>query len=466
LPLVEAARDRIDRYYRRLGYNNVEVGAKATPSNDAGLVEVDVTVTEGPQQILQDIETVGATRTRAGVVRRALHLPVGQPVNLEQWALARKRLFDTNVFRSVDIQAVPLGDPVNGVQQVQARVAVEEYPPWRFRYGIQADREHGDEGVSDPTDINIGAIAEIRNQNLFGRAITGGASALYERYYERGQVFVQTASFFGLPLRSGIFFSESREDVRQDTAVLYVENRQVFTFEQRWRRRRGFEITYGYRFENLHQYDPDPDEFFPLDLVTHVGRLRSAFLWDRRDEPVSPTRGTFTSLSYERAAPWLGSYSRYGRVLVQQYGFRTLGPVVLAGRAIAGDFTGSPDVDLFQAGGATSVRGYGEHTLGTRLPDGTIAGTTMLVLNQEVRFPIRGWLRGVGFVDAGNTFGPENPFAFSDLKVGYGLGLRFSSPVGLLRFDFGIPASTLSTSGRRANDFGSGRFYFGLGHIF
>jgi outer membrane translocation and assembly module TamA len=69
-------------------------------------------------------------------------------------------------------------------------------------------------------------------------------------------------------------------------------------------------------------------------------------------------------------------------------------------------------------------------------------------------------------VDAGNTFGPEYPFAWSELKVGYGVGLRFSSPIGLLRFDFGIPASSLPTSGRRANDVGSGRFYFGLGHIF
>ena len=74
-----------------------------------------------PQQVLKEVETVGATRTRAGVVSRALNLPLGQPVNLEEWALARKRLFDTNVFRSVDIQAVPLGDPVNGIQPVKAR---------------------------------------------------------------------------------------------------------------------------------------------------------------------------------------------------------------------------------------------------------------------------------------------------------------------------------------------------------
>ena len=76
------------------------------------------------------------------------------------------------------------------------------------------------------------------------------------------------------------------------------------------------------------------------------------------------------------------------------------------------------------------------------------------------------WIQGVGFVDLGNTFSEIYPFAWSELKVGYGLGLRLSSPIGLLRLDYGIPGSALPNSGRRPNDFGSGRFYFGLGHIF
>jgi outer membrane protein insertion porin family len=469
LALVEAARDRVDRRYRRLGHNTVQVTASATPSPETGQVDVSIVVTEGAQQVLQSVETVGATRTREGVVRRALHLPIGQPANLEEWALARKRLFDTNVFRSVDIQAIPLGDPVNGLQYVQARVAVEEYPPWRFRYGLQADREPGDGGEDDPTDINLGGIAEIRNQNLFGRGITGGGAALVEKDFQRGQVFLQSAAFFGLPLRSGLSFSISTENIRYDTAILYKEDRRTFTFEQRWRRRRGFQITYGYRYERLHDYDPDPnpDDPFPFDLVTNVGRLRSAFIWDRRTEPVSPTSGTFTSVSFERAATWLGADAGYGRVLAQQFAFRTIGPVVLAGRVMAGDFSGDPSVDLFRAGGATSVRGYGENTLGPVDFDGSFSGgTSLLILNQEVRFPMYRWLQGVGFVDVGNTFGPRYPFAWDELKVGYGLGLRFSSPIGLLRLDYGIPGSTLTTSTRRANEFGSGRFYFGLGHIF
>ena len=90
----------------------------------------------------------------------------------------------------------------------------------------------------------------------------------------------------------------------------------------------------------------------------------------------------------------------------------------------------------------------------------------MLILNQELRFPIYRWFRGVAFVDAGNAFSELQPFAFGDLAVGYGAGLRLSSPIGLLRLDFGIPATAPPNSTRRGNSVGSGRLYFGLGHIF
>jgi outer membrane protein assembly factor BamA len=142
--------------------------------------------------------------------------------------------------------------------------------------------------------------------------------------------------------------------------------------------------------------------------------------------------------------------------------------VVLASRAIGGTTQGSDDpTDRFQAGGATTVRGYAENSLGARDTFGDVlGGDQLLILNQELRFPIYRWLRGVAFVDAGNAFSELEPFAFRDLAVGYGAGLRLNSPIGVLRLDFGIPATTISPTARRANEAGSGRWYFGLGHIF
>jgi outer membrane translocation and assembly module TamA len=137
---------------------------------------------------------------------------------------------------------------------------------------------------------------------------------------------------------------------------------------------------------------------------------------------------------------------------------------VLASRLLAGYAFGKNPLqfaDRFRAGGATSVRGYGEDTLGPRDELGFPTGDRLLVLNQEARFPIYRWANGVVFADAGTIFDKGQTMSLSELKVGYGVGLRFDTPVGLIRGDVGFPQSTFA-DGRSTRT----RWYFGFGHIF
>ena len=116
-------------------------------------------------------------------------------------------------------------------------------------------------------------------------------------------------------------------------------------------------------------------------------------------------------------------------------------------------------------GGATTVRGYRENGLGPKDADGVpTGGEGLIVLNQEIRFPLYRWLNGVGFVDAGNVIDKGEKIGFGELKVGYGFGLRFDTPVGLLRVDLGIPRSPIATTSAATPK--KYRFYFGIGHIF
>ena len=85
-----------------------------------------------------------------------------------------------------------------------------------------------------------------------------------------------------------------------------------------------------------------------------------------------------------------------------------VGRLVLASRVLAG-LCVRPDplqfADRFRAGGATSVRGYGEDGLGPRDADQVAeGGDRLVILNQEARFPIYRWVNGVVFADAGNIF--------------------------------------------------------------
>src|SRR5205823_5560532 len=94
--------------YRTDGFNTVRVTLMNQATRATGLVALTVNVDEGPRQVVRDISIEGARRTSPALVSRALKLQVGQPVDLTAWAQARKRLFDTSVFRQVDIQAVPI----------------------------------------------------------------------------------------------------------------------------------------------------------------------------------------------------------------------------------------------------------------------------------------------------------------------------------------------------------------------
>jgi outer membrane protein insertion porin family len=119
--------------------------------------------------------------------------------------------------------------------------------------------------------------------------------------------------------------------------------------------------------------------------------------------------------------------------------------------------------ERFFLGGATTVRGYGENTLGPfdeilREPAG---GDGLLLFNAEARFPVRGWVQGVAFVDAGNVFIGKRDLSVTDLKVGYGIGLRLASPFAMFRADVAFPASQVRPDVPKKT-----RFYFGIGHIF
>ena len=82
----------------------------------------------------------------------------------------------------------------------------------------------------------------------------------------------------------------------------------------------------------------------------------------------------------------------------------------------------------------------------------------MLILNQELRYHHPSGLGGAFFYDAGNVFETVRDVGI-DLRHAVGLGLRWQSPVGLLRFDLGLPLNP------REDDKGY-RFYFSLGQAF
>jgi outer membrane protein insertion porin family len=345
---------------------------------------------------------------------------------------------------------------------MRLRVTVEEWPAVRVRYGLVLAEERPEDKI-EGRELVPGVSADVTRRMLFGRPIGIGTAVSLQRREQRGRVFVNTPTFFGLPVESSLIAQRSRE---QFQAVSLVTNRDSVTWEQRTRLARSLTLSYAYTFERNHTFDTNPNESdeFAFDLTVNVARLNGAAAWDTRDDPTDTTRGVFASATTEFAPEAAGSDIRFIRQLQQAYHFVPWKGTVLASAARVGvvwPLQGQRLIpsERFFAGGSRTVRGVAEESLGGRdfFGDPT-GGQGMVVLNQEFRVPIYRWLRGVGFVDAGNVFATPGDISLRDLVGSVGLGIRLATPFALLRVDFartawGAPAA-------------SGRWTFGIGHAF
>jgi translocation and assembly module TamA len=106
-----------------------------------------------------------------------------------------------------------------------------------------------------------------------------------------------------------------------------------------------------------------------------------------------------------------------------------------AGHLFARDRVGIPDTLLFRAGGDDSVRGYAYRSLGPVVDGVVTSGRLMMTASAEVarpispKYPAFWWAAFVDAGDAANRWSEIHP------ALGYGLGLRWRSPVGPLRLD-------------------------------
>ena len=468
---IEAGRAAVEAHYRLEGFSRATTAMTAAVDRAAGTVTLTLNVKEGVKQVLASVSVMGAGRTNRNFLMRALKLDVGSPVNQNEWAQARKRLYDTAVFRRVDIEAVPveeassIGGGAVAEERVEAKVTLEEVAPWRFRYGLQVNHERAP--VSDTQELGPGFTANLERFNLFGRAAKAGLAFRYDRTNRIGRTYFVTPRFFGRPITSSIFLSRARERFGDEGFLPFITDRWQVTAEQRFRPRRRIEVSYAYQFERNRTFDPDadPDDPFALDIRIRVARLNSTTTVDTRDDPFNATRGWFHSSSFEYAPEGLGSDLRFMKYLAQQYFYRVLTSKFVFASALRIGFADAFGQELipserFFAGGGNSVRGYREDSLGGFDAFGDpIGGTSLLVLNEEARFPIYRWVHGVGFLDAGNVFQVGREMSFADLKVGVGFGLRIDTPFALIRLDYGVPVS--NESGNR-----QGRWFLSIGQMF
>ncbi len=196
--------------------------------------------------------------------------------------------------------------------------------------------------------------------------------------------------------------------------------------------------------------------------------LRLSGSWDRRDNRLFPSRGFFQFASVEVAPRFLGgsylfarysAYSRWYFPLFWGFVFKTNTTFGYIQQLDANSPV--PVSELYFLGGINTVRGYSLRSITPTISVGSssrpdaplvttfgIGGNKQVIFNFELEFPIfeKVGIKGVVFYDAGNAFAATQPFfrdpqypLFLGLFHSVGFGLRWFSPIGPLRFEWGFP---------------------------
>jgi outer membrane protein insertion porin family len=168
---------------------------------------------------------------------------------------------------------------------------------------------------------------------------------------------------------------------------------------------------------------------------------------------IDPSRGTVESLTVEYAGGPLGGDSDFvkyflnGKVYFPVTKSTVLSGNLLWGHAISTVGGTVPIFERFFLGGPYSIRGFEARTVSPTDPNTNerIGGNEELVANVEFLFPLVSEIgfKGVLFFDMGNTWAQGEwpwdmkPWNGSSIRYAAGVGLRWFSPMGPLRFEWG-----------------------------
>jgi outer membrane protein insertion porin family len=493
--------------YRDAGFANVEAEPETELDPIHEQVDIVVPIKRGPPVHIERIEVKGNTKTRDKVIRREVVIEEGNLFSETGMEASKRRITALGYFDRVDVSTEQGSSP----DKIIVNIEVTEKPTGTFQVGA---------GFSSIESFI--ATAQVQQANLFGNgqslALQAQVSALRQlvtlRFFE--PYFLDSLWNMSSELYDTlyVFPDFARRSVGGSLtfgyALINPWLRLSLTGTLEWD-----SVDTSPSTNTLFGATPGFVSIFqqlPLANLFNSGRvasLRPTITYDTRDNRLFPTSGIFLQASTELASELLGSQFNYIRNHFTGRFYYPLGGgngmpgsgFVLKLNTDVGLIT-SPDpqgVPIFQRyflGGILDVRGFYLRSIGPRLPltsaldpnsapisnGANIGGNLDAYENLELEFPIidKVGIRGVVFFDAGNAWNLESQFCKTTpapqfdpvvqpcftfpnslglLRTSTGFGIRWISPLGPLRFEWGFPLSPLPYEHHSDFEFTIGNFF-------
>jgi len=475
--MIAEDREKLSNYYQDQGYAYANVLPLTKVDLPNRKINLTFEVARGKRAYFERINIRGNSKTRDKVIRREMKISEGEMFNNTNLEISKRRINALGFFENV-VVSTKRG---SSDEFVEVNVEVTERPTGTFQIGA---------GFSSVE--NFIAQAQISQNNLFGRgqtlALQAQISSLRQLFLLRfvEPYFLDTQWTFAFDLYNqsrgfGTFYRNASGGTLTWGYPLSYEARAFLTYKLE-----DVSISTGSGgIANLGATSVPIEATSVANLFRGgvTSSLRGSLSWDSRNNRLFPTGGWHHTVFAEYAGDVTGSENKFFRWGGFSRHYRPIwGPFVLKLNAEIGvttstDPLGVPISERYLVGGIYDIRGYAPRSLGPQLltqPPGDVGqalgslplgGNMQIIFNSEIEFPLfkKVGISGVVFYDMGNAYNLEDRYCSglqrknssisikfdpcfrmpesltAGLRKSVGFGFRWFSPIGPLRFEWGIP---------------------------
>ncbi len=442
----------ISDLYSQRGFANVHINPLIDKNEKDHLMTVDYSINKGEPVHFKNVNISGNLKTRDKVIRRELKVVEQDLYNKENIEKSFKNLNRLDYFSQIDVTPVKTEEE----NQMDLNVKVIEKDTGQFSFGGGFSSEDGGFG-----------LISVQERNLFGRGQTGrisvkisGSSNLYDISFFEPYIL-------DTPISGGFnLYKEDKEYEYYDKEAL------------------GMTLMLGYRLfdytkiginYNIEDYTISDVQSAYTNMTSGsflTSSIKPYITYDSRNDIFLPTEGFKHSFSVQYAGEFLGGEIDYTKYLAETgvwfpLFWKFTGALHAEGGYFDDRTNSSVNVDYakFYLGGMNSIRGFDKFDISGKRPGDTIeiGGEKYVQFNAEITFPLtdKYKLAGVFFYDRGDVYRTSEDIDFADQFSSIGTGIRWNSPLGPLRIEYGWVID-----GKTVRETGDGQFAFSVGASF
>ncbi len=438
--------------YSQKGYANVRVDPMIRKDETEPLMAIEYVIEKGVPVHFNRVNISGNVKTRDKVIRREIKIAEQDLYDKKKIERSFKDLHRLDYFSEIDMKPVK----TQTENEMNLDVKVVEKTTGLFSFGGGVSSEEG-----------VFGMISVEERNLFGRG--------------------QTARLTGrISTEDTLFELSFLEPYLLDTHISsgFKLYREELEYEYYDKEGTGLTLMFGY---GLFDYvkigaNYNIEDFEITNVETeYTNMTQGSFLtssikpyisYDSRDDYFLPTEGSKHSISIEYAGEFLGGEIDYTKYLAEtSFYFPLFWKFTGTLHAEAGYFDDrtSDDINVdyakFYLGGMRSIRGFDKYDISGKRP-GEVkdrGGEKYVQFNAELTFPITDQYRvaGVFFYDRGDVYRTSENIRLDDQFSSVGAGLRWHSPMGPLRIEYGWVLE-----GKDVKNTGDGQFAFSVGASF